>query len=320
MSSRLKSIIVLVAGLNILAATLLFAAREYGAAMLVAGLVAYGLGMRHAFDADHIAAIDNVTRRMRHLGRRPVAVGFFFSLGHSSVVLLLVLALALSFGGLAPELQALTRWGSVVSNLFSAAILTAVGLANLAVLRELIGRPASRPAAPAVPPFLRPWLAKALTGIDSSVRMFPVGMLFGLGFDTATEVALLAISAGAVQSGHFPLWAVMSLPLLFAAGMCFMDTLQSLVMLRVYDWAIADGNRSLKLNTAVTTVSVLLALGIAGLRWRGLLNLVGAQKLFTTHVDLAGSGLVGLLASVILVSLWMAARLRRRQRAARAAA
>jgi high-affinity nickel-transport protein len=137
--------------------------------------------------------------------------------------------------------------------------------------------------------------------------MYPVGMLFGLGFDTATEIALLAISVGAVQSGQFPLWAVMIFPLLFTAGMCLMDTLQNLLMLRVYDWAIADDNRSLQLNTVVTGASMLLALGIAGLRWS---DLAGMS---TVHAGLAGSNVIGILVTGVLVAVWLAARHRRRR-------
>lgn len=312
MSLRLQLMVLTVIGLNVLAFAALLATRRFGAALFALGLVAYGLGMRHAFDADHIAAIDNVTRRLRQLGRRPVAVGFSFSLGHSTVVVLLVLALALAFGRLAPELQALTRWGTLVSNAVSALMLTLIGLANLAILHGLIRKGAPLAAGGPLPG--RGWLGKSLGPIDGSAKMFPVGMLFGLGFDTATEVALLAISAGAVQSGHFPLWAVMSLPLLFAAGMCAMDSVQSLIMLRIYDWAVSDGNRSLRLNTVVTGISVLLALGIAGLRWSDLANLPLLRKLLGIHMDITGSSWLGLLVSATLVAFWLFALWRRHRR------
>lgn len=320
MSSKLRLMLAFVIGLNLIAAVSLLAAREFGAAMLAVGLVAYGLGMRHAFDADHIAAIDNVTRRLRQAGQRPLAVGFFFSLGHSTIVLLLVLGLALAFGRIHSELQNLTNWGAIVSNVFSAAILTFIGLANLAVFRRLIKSRRSQTEGAANTQssqglaLLRPWLAKSWSAVDSSWKMYPVGMVFGLGFDTATEVALLAISVGAVQSGHFPLWAVMTLPLLFTSGMCLMDSLQSLVMLRVYDWAITDNNRSLKLNAVVTGLSVLLALGIAGVRWTDLANVPGLRAVLGAHSDLTGSSLIGLIASGAMVLFWSIAFLYRQRK------
>jgi len=313
MSSRLRLMLACVFGMNVLAAISLLAARQFGAAMLAVGLVAYGLGMRHAFDADHIAAIDNVTRRLRQMGQRPVAVGFFFSLGHSTVVLLLVLGLALAFGRIHSVLQSFSDWGVLVSNIFSAAILTLIGLANLALFRRLIKnhQSSARDEAGAQQSVglttLRPWLAKSWSAIDASWKMYPVGMVFGLGFDTATEVVLLAISVGAVQSGHFPIWAVMTLPLLFTSGMCLMDSLQSLVMLRVYDWAITDDNRSLKLNTVITGLSVLLALGIASMRWTDLVNLPWPQTLLGRSLDLAGSSSIGLIASSVMVLFWVIA-------------
>ena len=129
--------------------------------------------------------------------------------------------------------------------------------------------------------------------------MYPVGLFFGLGVDTATEVALLAISVGAVQSGHFPLWGVMAFPLLFTAGMCLMDTLQSLLMLRMYDWAVTDSDRSLRLNTFITGTSMFFALGVAGIRWADLAHMHVVQ------VDLSGSSTLGLVASGIMLAAWL---------------
>jgi len=304
MSTGLKAVILSVIVLCLLAAVSLLALRPFGIAAVMAGLIACGLGMRHAFDADHIATIDNVTRRFRQRGQRPVAIGFFFSLGHSTVVMLLILGLAIAFAHVHAVLSAFTEWGVLVSTVFSALILTSVGLANLGVFRQLVrkvhspGSAAGQTLATVQP--ARPWLAKAWSGIDHSWKMYPVGMLFGLGFDTATEVALLAISVGAVQSGHFPLWAVMAFPLLFTAGMCLMDTSQSLLMLRMYDWAVSDGDRSLKLNTFITGTSVLFALGVAGIRWADLAHMQ------VVHFDLSGSSTLGLVASGIMLIAWLA--------------
>lgn len=315
MSTRLRTVIFVVVGLNLLAALALPILARYGVAALTIGLVAYGLGLRHAFDADHIAAIDNVTRRLRQAGQRPVAIGLFFSLGHSTVVVLLILGLALAFRHVHAALQSLTDWGTVVSDVGSAAVLTLIGLGNLAAFRRLLrNRSAGSAATTALSGLVtsKPWFSKLWSTIDASWKMYPVGMLFGLGFDTATEIALLAISVGALQSGQFPLWTVMLFPLLFTSGMCLMDTLQSLLMLRMYDWAIADQDRSLKLNTLVTGLSVLLALGVAGIKWAGLMKL---PMLSGGVGELAGSSAVGLAATGVMVGLWIAARVYRSSRA-----
>lgn len=310
MPARFKCVILAVVLICLLAGLALLALRPFGIAALMAGVVACGLGMRHAFDADHIATIDNVTRRLRQRGQRPAGIGFLFSLGHSTVVTLLILGLALAFAHVHAALNAFIDWGVLASTLFSALILTSLGLANLGVFRQLVRRLHKPECGMDLDPSgmraVRPWPARAWSDIDCSWKMYPVGMLFGLGFDTATEVTLLAISAGAVQSGHFPLWAVLAFPLLFTAGMCLMDTLQSLLMLRMYDWAVAGGDRSLKLNTFITGTSMLFALGVAGIRWADLANM------HVMRVDLSGSSAVGLIASGIMLVAWLAGARRRR--------
>ena len=312
MSSRLKLMITCVAGLTLLAVMALPALAQFGSATITIGLVAYALGLRHAFDADHIAAIDNVTRRLRQAGQRPVAVGFFFSLGHSTVVMALILGLALAFRNVHAEIQRLTEWGALVSDIGSAIVLTLIGLANFAVFRRLLRTgSAKREVAQSLEnaPSAQSRIAQLWSTVNTSWKMYPVGMLFGLGFDTATEVALLAISVGALQSGQFPLWVVMLFPLLFAAGMCLMDTVQSLLMLRMYDWAIIDGNSSLKLNTLVTGLSVIMALGVACVKWASLTGLLVQSGRIS---DLAGSSELGLAASGVMAALWLAAYLYRR--------
>ena len=239
------------------------------------GLTAYTLGMRHAFDADHIAAIDNTTRKLMSDGQRPMSVGFWFSLGHSSVVFLVVMGITLGVRTLASgvqdgdsTLQQVARvWGPTVSGAF----LLLIGLINLlallgimrvfrATLRghfdeaELERRLASRGL-----------LNRVLGRVNEAVRkpwhMFPVGFLFGLGFDTVTEVALLVMAGGAV-AGDLPWWAVIPLPVLFAAGMSLLDTLDGAFMNVAYGWAFARPVRKLYYNLTVTALSVAVALAI----------------------------------------------------------
>ena len=240
MRARLVWVVAAVALLNLLAGGGALALGGFGVAGLGVGMIAYLLGVRHAFDADHIAAIDNVTRRLRAAGERPVGVGLFFSLGHSTVVLLLTAAAVVAARHVGAVLPQLSAWGSLFGSVVSAGFLTLIGLANLrffaARLRERHG--ARRHDHEIV------W-GRVGHRVDHSWKMFPLGMLFGLSFDTASEVALLAISVAAAHDSSIPVWGVMLLPLLFTAGMASTDTLESLLMLRLYDWAIADRDRTL---------------------------------------------------------------------------
>lgn len=286
-------------GLNLLAgaalAALAFAA---GPAVAGLGLVAWLLGMRHAFDADHIAAIDNVTRRLRARGHRPVAVGLYFSLGHSTVVFLVTLAVGLGLqrpGGFSAWLG---QWGVPASLFVSASFLTAIGVLNAAALRAP-GRPAGGPR------------ARLFDRIAHSRAMYPLGMLFGLNLDTAAEVVLLAASAAAAHGLGLPLWAMLSFPLLFMAGMAAADSAEGLLMLRLYDWALADRDRTLRLNTATTALSALLAGGIAVLQWVALAQWAGVSLSLPALVAAIPSPALGLGATVAFAALWAAARARR---------
>lgn len=281
---------------------------SFGATGLGIGMIAYLLGVRHAFDADHIAAIDNVTRRLRAEGQRPVGVGLFFSLGHSSVVLLLTGAVAVASRHVGAVLPQLSAWGALLGGLASAGFLTLIGVANLRFFAALLRK--CQPEEGHRHDFGLGGMAR---NADHSWKMFPLGMLFGLSFDTASEVALLVLSVTAASTGNVPLWGVMLLPLLFTAGMAAMDTLESLLMLRLYDWAIADRDRTLRLNTLITGISACLALGVAAYQWSDLF-----WHRLRRVPDLAAmdSSAVGLLATMMLLGLGAAAWLRRRQAAA----
>lgn len=241
-------------------------------ALVGLGGLAYAFGLRHAFDADHISAIDNTTRKLLTEGKKPLSVGFFFSLGHSTVVLLIAMALGLAVKSVVQGLaegSSLRTVGGLVGTGVSGGFLLLIGVLNLLVLLDVIGvyRRLRRGD------FDREELEKELnTGglmtrlfgrlfrmIRSAWHMYPIGFLFGLGFDTASEVALLAISAGAAAQG-LPFAAVVSLPLIFAAGMSLMDTTDGAFMAKAYGWAFSNPVRKVFYNMTVTGLSVFVAL------------------------------------------------------------
>jgi high-affinity nickel-transport protein len=303
---RLLAVIAAVALLNLLAGGGALWLDGFGTASLGIGMVAYLLGVRHAFDADHIAAIDNVTRRLRAEGQRPVGVGLFFSLGHSTVVLLLTAAAVLAARRIGELLPELSTWGSLFGSLVSAGFLTLIGLANLRFFAVLLRDPYSgeghhRHSF---------GVGRVARNVDQSWKMFPLGMLFGLSFDTASEVALLAISVAAAHDGSVPMWGLMLLPLLFTAGMASVDTLESLLMLRLYDWAIRDQDHTLRLNTLITGTSACLALAVALHAWIVLYSRQTHGALALPAID---SSMVGMLVTAVLLGLGALAWLWRRQ-------
>jgi high-affinity nickel-transport protein len=263
------------------------------------GLTAYTLGMRHAFDADHIAAIDNTTRKLMTDGQRPMSVGFWFSLGHSSVVFVMVMGIAFGVRALASGVQdddsalqqAAGVWGPSISGVF----LVLIGLVNLAALVGILRVFAHMRRGHFDEHELertldsRGFLNRVLGTVTRAVRkpwhMFPTGFLFGLGFDTVTEIGLLVIAGGAVAA-DLPWWAVITLPVLFAAGMSLLDTLDGAFMNVAYGWAYSRPVRKVYYNITVTALSVAVALII------GVVELVGllAEKAGITSGPLAALG------------------------------
>jgi nickel/cobalt transporter (NiCoT) family protein len=251
---------------------LLSIAPQYPALVGLGGL-AYSFGLRHAFDADHIAAIDNTTRKLLQDGKRPVGVGFFFSLGHSTVVFLIAFALGFAVRAIIVSVVSedgqLRDIGGIVGTSVSGVFLLLIGLLNLIILLDILGvyRRMRRGE------YTRTTLEEHLvTGgvltrlfrrlfqiITESWQMYPIGFLFGLGFDTASEVALLAISAGAASQG-LPFAAIISLPMIFAAGMSLMDTTDGAFMAKAYSWAFSNPVRKLFYNLTMTGLSVFVAL------------------------------------------------------------
>jgi high-affinity nickel-transport protein len=236
------------------------------------GTLAYTFGLRHAFDADHIAAIDNTTRKFLQDGKRSLGVGFFFSLGHSTIVLSLTTGLAVAAATVKSSIPTFQDWGGYVGASVSGTFLWIIGILNLLVLLDIarIYREMRRGAydEQRLEQHLlerglmnRFFIGKLARRIRSSWQMYPLGVVFGLGFDTASEVGLLAISAG-VATKHVPILAVLSLPILFAAGMSLMDTADGAFMSKAYGWAFANPIRKVYYNLTVTSLSVAVALVI----------------------------------------------------------
>ena len=286
------------------------------------GILAYTLGIRHAFDADHIAAIDNTTRKLVSEGKRPLSVGFFFSLGHSSVVFGLALLLNFGIRALAGQLKnsgsglhAVTNIvGTSVSGffLYLIAALNVVILAGiLRVFRDMRSGKFSEEEFEAQLDkrgLMNRFFGPLARRVDSPWKMYPIGVLFGLGFDTATEVALLVLAGTAVASG-LPFYAILSLPILFAGGMCLFDTADGCFMNFAYDWAFARPVRKVYYNLTITGLSVFVAFFIGTVELLGLLGqeagLTGGFWSFMAgfNINKAGFVIVGVFVVTWAVAL-----------------
>jgi len=249
--------------------------------LLGTALLAYSFGLRHAVDADHIAAIDNVTRKLMQEGKRPVAVGFWFSLGHSTIVVLGSAAIAATALALQHRMDGARAVGGVIGTLVSALFLFGIAAVNIVVLgsiyRAFVRVRNGAPYADedfdmllASRGFLSRLFRPMFAIIRRSWHMYPLGLLFGLGFDTATEIGLLGISAAEASKG-LPLWSIMAFPALFAAGMSLIDTTDNILMLGAYGWAFVKPVRKLYYNMTITFVSVVVALVVGGIEALGLL-------------------------------------------------
>ena len=269
-------------GFNLGAWAWAFAAFHRHPVLLGAALLAWVFGLRHAVDADHIAAIDNVVRKLIQDGRRADTAGLWFSLGHSTVVVLASLAIAASAIGIQTWLGVARQIGGVAGTLVSAFFLMGIAIANLFVLRgvwrsfRLLRQGESLEASEldellAGPGLLARLLRPLLRALTQSWQMYPLGFLFGLGFDTATEIGVLGLSATQVSQGMSP-WQVMVFPALFTAGMALVDTMDSALMAHAYGWAFINPLRKLWYNLTITSASIGVALLIGVVEVLGLLS------------------------------------------------
>ncbi len=303
-------------GYNILVWLLALVVFRTTPALLLLALTAYTFGLRHAFDADHISAIDNVTRKLMQEKQRPVGVGFFFSLGHSTIVVCLTVLIALAAIAV-QSFDTLKNIGGLIGTTVSAIFLFLIAIINIVILvdifktfrevknggeyndqsldeslnkRGLMGR------------FFRPLLRMT----NRSWKMYPIGLLFGLGFDTATEVGLLGIAAFTAGKG-VPVVSILIFPALFTAGMTLMDTTDSILMLGAYGWAFVKPIRKLYYNLNITLISVIVALVVGGLE---ALSIVASElNLSGPFWDQIGSlnenfGLVGVVIVLLFLASW----------------
>jgi high-affinity nickel-transport protein len=304
-----------------------------GAFGLGLGITAYTLGLRHAFDADHIGAIDNTTRKLMNDGQRPLSVGFFFSLGHSSIVFALGVLVTLGVRGLSGAVEndgsTLHQATGLIGPAVSGSFLFLIGMLNLMVLASVLGifrrmrhgelDEAELEAQLNARGFLNRFYGRATRAVRKPWHMYPLGVLFGLGFDTATEVALLVLAGGAAAGG-LPFYAILCLPILFAAGMSLFDTIDGAFMNFAYGWAFSQPIRKIYYNIAVTGLSVAVALLIGSIELLAVLadklSLSGGVWDVVAGIDLnlVGYLIVGLFAATwaIALAVWRFGRIEER--------
>jgi high-affinity nickel-transport protein len=239
------------------------------------GLVCYVLGLRHGFDCDHIAAIDNTTRKLIHQGKKPTTVGMWFSLGHSTIVVALIVALVYLTRAVIGIIPALESGGAMAGTLVSGAFLLLIGLINLVIVFSVyrIFKTAKQGKVNEAEleemlnsrGFMNRFFRPLFKIVDEPWQIFPIGVLFGLGFDTATEVALVAISVGVGVSNSVPLWMILVLPFMFTCGMVLVDTSDGIAMRLAYGWAFLNPIRKIFYNLTVTVISVLVAFAIGAI-------------------------------------------------------
>jgi nickel/cobalt transporter (NiCoT) family protein len=268
----------------------------YGASYAAAGGLAFSFGLRHAFDADHISAVDDTTRYLMQRGKKPLGVGYFFSLGHSTIVIALSLALAVAAQSVQRHLPGLESVGGVLGSLISGTFLMAIAVLDYFILRGILDVWRKTKSGEYQQDELdelmtqRGFINRIMGSrwrrfISDSWQMYPVGVLFGLGFDTATEVGLLAITAAAATGhtgggGHnLPFGAIIALPLLFTAGMSLMDTTDGVVMAKAYGWAFKNPLRKVYYNMATVTLGIFVAAGVGG---------VELLQVISGHLSLTG--------------------------------
>lgn len=280
------------------------------------GLLSYTFGLRHGVDADHIAAIDNTTRKLMQEDKRPLTVGLWFSLGHSTIVVALIFGLVITLRAVSSNIPALRSTGLIIGLLVSGVFLVLIGLINVVItlgiyaifkevrqghetmnreeLEDMLNKRG----------FMNRFLRPLFKIVREPWQIYPIGVLFGLGFDTATEVALIALSVGLGTSSSVPLWMILVLPLMFTCGMVLVDTTDGITMRAAYGWAFLNPVRKIYYNLTVTIVSVLVAFGIGGVELLGVaamqLGLSGPFWDLAVHLDFETLG-IGIIA-LFLVS------------------
>jgi nickel/cobalt transporter (NiCoT) family protein len=285
--------------------------------LLGTAFLAYSFGLRHALDADHIAAIDNVTRKLVQSGERPVSVGFYFALGHSTVVMIAVLIVYWTAAVASERFKQWQEVGEIISTCVSACFLFAIALINLLAMQDTYRTLRRQKLNPAQSETINPLMGQAIISrllrplmktLAKPIHMYPIGFLFGLGFETATEIALLQVSASSGAKGQ-SLMNVMVLPVLFAAGMTLVDSADGMIMAGAYNWAFINPIRKLYYNLTITFVSVVVGVVVGGIELIGLvkdkLNLDGGWFWFTIGILQDNFGAIGLTIVGVFILTWL---------------
>ncbi len=295
-------------------------AARVAAPALSLGALSYVLGLKHGFDADHIAAIDNVTRKLRQDGQRTIATGLFFALGHSTIVILLCLTLIAAARLNIAQCTIVSTWGGSVSRMVSAGFLTILGITNLWIFARLRGISRARASSQRDADFSTDEIdellnQRGLAGrafgflyrrIDASWKMFPLGFLFGIGFDTATEIAVLGVSAEAASNGAMPVGMIMAFPLMFTAGMTMVDAMDGALMMGMYDWALSDPARKLSFNMIITGLSALMALVVAVVEWFQLIGVhIRPMSQAWNAIENLNFSEIGLVMTLLILTTWL---------------
>jgi high-affinity nickel-transport protein len=283
---------------------------------------AYTLGLRHAFDADHISAIDNTTRKLMSEGKRPLSIGFWFSLGHSTVVVLIGVGIVVAeravYGAVSNSHSTLERFGGVFGTVISASFLYLIGVLNLVILAGIVRVFRSMRAGDYDQAelerqlqsrgFMYRFFGRWMRTITREWHMYPVGIVFGMGFDTATEVALLATTA-LLATQHLPFYAILCLPILFTAGMTLMDTVDGIFMNFAYSWAFFNPVRKVYYNLAITGLSVSICFFIGTIEVLGLLptEIHGMSGSFWTYMQAFDINKAGFVIVGMFVVCWSGA-------------
>jgi nickel/cobalt transporter (NiCoT) family protein len=285
--------------------------------LLGTAFLAYSFGLRHALDADHIAAIDNVTRKLVQSGERPVSVGFYFALGHSTVVMIAVLIVYWTAAVASERFKQWQEVGEIISTCVSACFLFAIALINLLAMQDTYRTLRRQKLNPAQSETINPLMGQGIISrllrplmktLAKPIHMYPIGFLFGLGFETATEIALLQVSASSGAKGQ-SLMNVMVLPVLFAAGMTLVDSADGMIMAGAYNWAFINPIRKLYYNLTITFVSVVVGVVVGGIELIGLvkdkLNLDGGWFWFTIGILQDNFGAIGLTIVGVFILTWL---------------
>jgi high-affinity nickel-transport protein len=276
---RARLLLAVLVAANLAAWAWAIAAFHQNSALMAASLLAWCYGLRHAVDADHIAAIDSATRKMMQQGSQPWGAGVWFSLGHSSIVVMATLAITITAAAFQHNMAWLHEAGGTIGTAVSALFLLAMALVNLVILHSIWrdfrclkrGEPLAAEEKTTLRGGAMHWLFRpAFRLVNKSWHMYLVGFLFGLGFDTATEIGVLGISA-AGACGGMSVWSILVFPALFTSGMALVDTLDNMIMVGAYGWAFHKPQRKLYYNMTITASSVAVALFIGGLEALGLL-------------------------------------------------